>query len=90
MFIDLDKLAGDSAVYFEGASLARLKAKDPANPQIAAAELAWRLAVAGRAILVQRRTDKGFQYLVIGRRTVDRQPVEPLRQEIAVRRTKAA
>ena len=57
MSIDLDKLQpGSALVYFEGPEpLARLRAKHPADPQVAAAAAAWRLALAGRVDLLQKR-----------------------------------
>jgi hypothetical protein len=81
--VSLDKLRpGEKVVYYEGASLARTRAKNPEDPQLEAADLAWRLALEGRVILAQRRTDKGtMAYLAIGRREIDRQPVLPAKIE---------
>jgi hypothetical protein len=77
---------GEAIIYFEGTSLARHKVKHPEDPQLEAADLAWREALAGRVSLVQRRTDKGFEYRAIGRSQVDRTPVLPHHHEIAARR----
>jgi hypothetical protein len=88
---ELEKLRpGEAVVYFEGANLARQRVKDREDPQIAAADLAWDLALAGRVSLVQRRTDKGFEYIVIERSQPDRTPVLAHHAETAMRRTKAA
>jgi len=88
--IEIDVLApGQSVVYFKGSSLARLRAKRQPDPQVAAADAAFRLAVEGRVDLIQRRCESGFQYLAVGRHAVDRQPVQPHYQEIAVRRPAA-
>lgn len=79
--VNLDTLRpGDVVIYTETGSLARLRAstKRQPNPQIAAADAAWRLACEGRVDLVQRRCESGFQYLAIARREVDRQPVLPV------------
>jgi hypothetical protein len=79
---------GDVIVYAECKSLARLReiTKGRPAPQIAAAEAAWRAALAGRVSLLQRRTGDGMiQYLAVGRTAIDRHPVQPHYQEVARR-----
>ena len=89
--VTLDALRpGQSVIYAETGSLARLRVKEPGDPQVAAADLTWQAAVRGEVDLLQRRVGGGFQYLAIRRRQVDRQPAQPHYQEIAVRRTKKA
>jgi hypothetical protein len=92
MSIDVSRLRpGQSVVYYEGAEpLARLRSKHPEDPQLAAADAAWRLALEGRVDLGQRRTDKGVAYVAIARRQVDRSPVKSHHQEVAMKRIKAA
>jgi hypothetical protein len=88
---ELEKLRpGEAVIYAECKSLAKLRAKDRENPQVAAADAAWDLALAGWISLVQRRTGNGtIAYLAIGRRQVDSHPVLPHHQETAMRRTTA-
>jgi hypothetical protein len=73
--VDLEP--GSVLVYCETSSLARLGAKHPEDPQIAAADAAWRLALEGRVDLLQRRSGNGIQYVLVGRYEVDRRPVLP-------------
>jgi hypothetical protein len=85
--VSLDALRpGEALIYFEGAEpLARLRVKQPGDPQVAAADRAWDLALAGQADLIQRRYERGFQYLAVGRRQVDRRPVLPVLASQGVR-----
>jgi hypothetical protein len=81
---------GEKIVYYEGASLARLreKAKRQLDLVVTAADVAWRLALRGEVDLLQRRTDKGIQYFMVGRAAVDRHPVLP-HQETEVKQRAA-
>jgi hypothetical protein len=86
MLVDIEKLqAGEAVIYAECRSLGRLRVKHPTDPQVAAADAAWRLALAGRVDLMQRRVGDKFQYIAVKRWTVDRQPVQPVLPSQAVR-----
>jgi hypothetical protein len=92
MSISIDKLQpGEVVVYATTTSLARLREsikRQPA-PQLASAEAAWEAALAGRVDLLQRRKGAVIEYIAIGRAAVDRHPVQPHYQEVAVRRRAA-
>jgi hypothetical protein len=89
--VDIEKLrGGDVVTYFVGPSLAKTRVKNPEDPRLEAADAAWRLALEGRVILAQRRTDRGLEYVAIARRQVDRSPVKSHHQEVVMKRGKAA
>jgi hypothetical protein len=93
MSIDFDALRpGEVVIYAKCGSLARLRAstKRQPDPQLEAANAAWQAALRGQIDLLQRRCESGFQYLAIGRRALDPQPVQPHYQEVEIRRTRAA
>lgn len=74
-------LPGESLVYATTESLAHdreFMRTRAAATSIAVADAVWKMALAGRVDLLQRRVASGFQYIAIRRRETDKQPVQPL------------
>jgi hypothetical protein len=78
MTADLEHLQpGDRVIYYTG-SLASDRRAKKSPAALAAADEAWRAALAGRVDLLQHRLPDGrLEYIAIRRRAVDKRPVEP-------------